>query len=123
MVLAGVTVRLVVGTTLHTLFKLTVEKGGQIVGNWAPLTGKYLKVLRNQWRDIEFLSIDEICMVPYEMLCMINFIVRQLKEKESEPFGGVNTRVLGDLFHLPPIRGSTRKIRSDNSFVETPQSC
>src|SRR5258705_6468432 len=30
---------LVGGTTLHTLFKLPVEKGGKMVGNLAPLTG------------------------------------------------------------------------------------
>lgn len=77
-----------------------------MVGNLAPLTGNYLKVLRNQWKDIEFLFIDEISMVPYEMLCMIDSRLRQLKKKENEPFGGINIMVFGDLFQLPPIRGA-----------------
>ncbi|GFY49317.1 ATP-dependent DNA helicase [Trichonephila inaurata madagascariensis] len=85
---------LVGGTTLHTLFKLPVEKDGKIVGNLAPLTGNYLKVLRNQGKDIEILFIDEISMVPNEILCMINFRLRQLKKKESEHFDGINAKVL-----------------------------
>jgi hypothetical protein len=41
------------------------------------LTGNYLKVMRQQWKDIEFIFIDEISMVPYEMLCMIDSRLRQ----------------------------------------------
>lgn len=55
-------------------------------------------ILRIQWKDTEFIFIDEISMVPYEMFCMIDSRLRQLKNKEDEPFGG-------DLFQLPPIRG------------------
>ena len=37
--LNGVAPLLAGGTTLHTLFKLPVEKNEKIVGNLAPLTG------------------------------------------------------------------------------------
>lgn len=43
-------------------------------------------------------------MVPYEMLCMIETRLRQLKNPE-ELFGGINVIVFGDLFQLPPVRG------------------
>ncbi|GBN45019.1 hypothetical protein AVEN_56215-1 [Araneus ventricosus] len=98
--------RLVGGTTLYTLFKLPVEKDGKMVGNLAPIIGNYLKVLRNQWEDIQFLFIEKISMVPYEILCMIDSRLRQQKKKENEPFGGIDIRVFGDLFQLPPIRGA-----------------
>lgn len=68
--LTGVAARLVGGQTLHMTLRLPVQKDGRI----APiqkLTGNHLKVLREEWKDIESLFIDEISMVPYEMLCMI----------------------------------------------------
>lgn len=104
--LTGVAARLVGGTTLHTLFKFPVEKDGKMIGSLPPLTGNYLKILRNQWKDIEFMFIDEISMVSYEMLGMIDSRLRQLKKKGSEPFGGINMMIFGDLFQLPPIRGA-----------------
>ena len=47
----------------------------------------------------------EISMVPYEILCMIENRLRQLKNKDDELFGGVNIIVFGDLFQLPPVKG------------------
>ncbi|KAF8790651.1 hypothetical protein HNY73_005639 [Argiope bruennichi] len=69
------------------------------------LTGNYLKVMREQWQDIEFLFIDEISMVPYEMLCMIDNRLQQFKTV-NVLFSGINLIVFGDLMQLPPIRGS-----------------
>ena len=104
--LTGVASRLVHGSTLHSLLKLPVQKDGFILPNILQLTGNYLKVMRNQWKNIEFLFIDEISMVPYEMLCMIDSRLRQLKKNENEVFGGMNIIVFGDLHQLPPVKGN-----------------
>ncbi|GFS42484.1 ATP-dependent DNA helicase [Trichonephila inaurata madagascariensis] len=69
------------------------------------LTGKYLKVMCEQWKDTEFLFIDEISMVPYQMLCMIENRLQQLKT-DNVLFAGINLLIFGDLMQLPPIRGS-----------------
>lgn len=69
--LTGVATRLANGGTLHSMLKLSVQNDGQIV-NMPLLTGNYLRVMRRQWKDIEFLFIDEILMIPYEMTCMID---------------------------------------------------
>ncbi|GIY52635.1 ATP-dependent DNA helicase [Caerostris darwini] len=58
--------------------------------------------MRQLWQNVEFLFIDEISMVPYEMLCMIDSHLRQLKSPNA-CFGDINVLLFGDL--LPPVRG------------------
>ncbi|GBP80550.1 hypothetical protein EVAR_39420_1 [Eumeta japonica] len=60
--------------------------------------------MRQLWQHTEFLFIDEISMVPYEMLCMIDSRLRQLKTPDA-CFGGINVVLFGDLMQLPPVRG------------------
>ncbi|GBN06962.1 hypothetical protein AVEN_37265-1 [Araneus ventricosus] len=43
-------------------------------------------------------------MVSYQMLCMIDSRLRQLKNKDNEFFRDINILVFGDLMQLPPIR-------------------
>ncbi|GFQ90537.1 ATP-dependent DNA helicase [Trichonephila clavata] len=68
------------------------------------LTGNFLRGMRHVWRNVEFLFIDEISMVPYEMLCMIDSRSRQLKSPNAF-FRGINVLFFGDLMQLPPVRG------------------
>lgn len=60
------------------------------------LTGNYLRVMRQLWQNVEFLFIDEISLVPYEILCMIDSRLRQLKSRTA-CFGGINVLLFGDL--------------------------
>lgn len=60
--------------------------------------------MRLEWKGVEFIFIDEISMVPYEMLCMIESRLRQLKNPE-EMFGGINVLLFGDLMQIPPVKG------------------
>ncbi|GBL75426.1 hypothetical protein AVEN_194612-1 [Araneus ventricosus] len=72
--------------------------------------------MRQQLKEIEFIIIDEISMVSYQMLCMVDSRLRQLKNKDNEFFGGINILVFRDLMQLPPIR------RSGNPVYQPPQS-
>jgi hypothetical protein len=54
----GVAALLVGGSTVHSLLKLPIEKTGVPTKNMDQLTGRYLKVMRQQWKNIEFLFID-----------------------------------------------------------------
>lgn len=114
--LTGVAALLVGGKKLHTLFCFQVQQNGRIQPQLPPLTGNYLRIMRNQWKDIEFLFIDEISMAPYEMLCMIDFLLRQLKKNDHEPFGYINVVVFGDLMQLPPIPPSSPFYRQPVRF-------
>ncbi|GFR06819.1 ATP-dependent DNA helicase PIF1 [Trichonephila clavata] len=89
--------------TLHRLLKLPVQKDGVII-SMPLLTGNFLRGMRQVWRNVEFLFIDEISMVPYEMLYMIDSRLRQLKSPNTF-FGGINVLLFGDLMQLPPVRG------------------
>ncbi|GFY57494.1 ATP-dependent DNA helicase [Trichonephila inaurata madagascariensis] len=44
-------------------------------------------------------------MVPYKMLCMVDFRLKQLKNNELL-FGGINICVFGDLMQLLLVRGN-----------------
>jgi ATP-dependent DNA helicase PIF1 len=100
----GVAAQLVGGQTLHSLLKLPVQKEGKIISNVPILTGMYLRTMRLQWREIQWFFIDEISMVSYEVLCMIDSRLRQLKNNDNL-FGGINVMLFGDLMQLPPIGG------------------
>jgi PIF1-like helicase len=102
--LTGVAARLVNGRTLHSLLKLPVQKDGKLL-NLPLLTGVYLRQMRLLWRSTKFIIIDEISMVPYEMLVMIDSRLKQLMDN-NDLFGGLNVLLFGDLFQLPPVRGN-----------------
>ncbi|KAG5666753.1 hypothetical protein PVAND_014765 [Polypedilum vanderplanki] len=100
----GVAARLVGGQTLHSLLRLPVQVDGTVTGPLHPLTGNYLKVMRYQWKDIEWVFFDEASMIGYETFIQMDSRLRQLKKKEDEPFGGLNVIIFGDLLQLPPVK-------------------
>ncbi len=50
----------------------------------------------------KILVIDEVSMLPAETLSMVDAICREIK-RSSEPFGGLQTVLVGDFFQLPPV--------------------
>ena len=51
------------------------------------------------------LIIDEISMVRADLFDCIDRFLRLNGKNQSEPFGGVQIVVIGDLFQLPPVVG------------------
>lgn len=104
------------GTTIHSFFQLPlspfVPAGGFFtnsgdVNNSSSLIGK-MKV-NNEKRDIfralELLIIDEISMVRCDVLDAIDTVLRSFRSRYSEPFGGVQVLLIGDMHQLPPVAG------------------
>ncbi len=63
---------------------------------------KYNKEKRKIFNNLELLIIDEISMVRADLLDAVDYALRTVRKK-SEPFGGVQLLVIGDLFQLSPI--------------------
>jgi ATP-dependent exoDNAse (exonuclease V) alpha subunit len=61
--------------------------------------------LVNLLKSIEAIIIDEISMVRADVMDAIDFSLR-LHRKSTQPFGGVQMILFGDLFQLPPVVSS-----------------
>ena len=55
--------------------------------------------------NMSCLVIDEVSMVPPNMIDAIDGVLKRVKRSEK-PFGGVHVIMVGDLFQLPPVIGS-----------------
>lgn len=105
------------GATLHALFQLPFggyipERGAtaQFVGNGklqSPDTLirelKMNDVKRKVLREMELLIIDEVSMLRADLLDAIDAILRHVRYKRNESFGGVQVLFIGDLLQLPPV--------------------
>ena len=58
---------------------------------------------QNLLRQLELLIIDEISMVRCDTLDAIDHVLRHVRSRPSEPFGGVQVLLIGDMFQLPPV--------------------
>ena len=63
------------------------------------LTGEKKKVIQ----ELELLVIDEISMVRCDTLDAIDTVMRHIRQRRFERFGGVQVLFIGDMFQLPPV--------------------
>jgi hypothetical protein len=102
------------GVTIHSFFQLPFSpfipaskgfgKGEETVDRHALLsrlkmTGEKRKVLK----ELELLVIDEISMVRSDVLDAIDTVLRHIRSRPNEVFGGVQTVFIGDMYQLPPV--------------------
>ena len=58
---------------------------------------------RNVIRELEVLVIDEISMVRADVLDAIDAVLRTIRYRRNEPFGGVQMIFIGDMHQLSPV--------------------
>lgn len=58
--------------------------------------------IANRLKNLQVLIIDEISMLHYRQLDMINYVLKSIR-RDYRPFGGVQVVVAGDFFQLPPV--------------------
>ena len=59
--------------------------------------------LRDEWRLVEIVMIDECSLLSAELLSEINAALRFAKEVADEWFGGITVIFAGDFFQYPPV--------------------
>lgn len=103
-----------VGITASTGIAAT-HMGGVTIHSWAgmgiknKLTNSDIdeivekQYLKNKLKNVSVLVIDEISMLHHFRLDMVDRILRRAKNKEREPFGGIQVVLSGDFFQLPPV--------------------
>jgi hypothetical protein len=103
------------GVTLHSLFQLPFTPFLPEVSGWRGSGDashdknsllakiKYNRERIGIIRELELLVIDEISMVRADVLDAIDCILRSVRRKHDEPFGGVQMLFIGDLYQLPPV--------------------
>ncbi len=58
---------------------------------------------RNLIQELELLIIDEVSMLRADLLDCIDHMLRYLRKRRNEPFGGLQMLFIGDLLQLPPV--------------------
>ncbi|HEY8690060.1 MAG TPA: helix-turn-helix domain-containing protein [Chitinophagaceae bacterium] len=100
------------GTTIHSFFQLPFSPfvpghsaNSDEVNTRHSLLGRIK--MNNEKRKVlqllELLIIDEISMVRCDMLDAIDAVLRHFRNRNNEPFGGVQLLMIGDMHQLPPV--------------------
>lgn len=67
----------------------------------------YKPQINERYNRCDILIIDEVSMLHGSRLDMVDRACRWIRNKEDQPFGGLQVILVGDMFQLPPVtRGS-----------------
>ena len=101
------------GVTLHSLFHLpfgafypeNVPFKGERVNTPQSVMAQFKmnNTKRKLLRELELLIIDEVSMLRADLLDCIDLILRHVRRRKMEPFGGLQLLLIGDLHQLPPV--------------------
>ncbi|KAA9356675.1 HRDC domain-containing protein [Larkinella humicola] len=88
------------GVTIHSLFQLPF--GPLVPGTAGQESKKINREKIKLFRTLDLLIVDEISMVRADVLDGIDEVLRRYRHR-SEPFGGVQLLLIGDMQQLPPV--------------------
>jgi len=108
----GGTASLIDGMTIHKGLGIKIVKKKESIGtseeNYSVTISIQNKTaLREEWRDVEIVLIDEISLLSEELLCEVDHALRYAKECPDIWFGGIIVIFAGDLFQYPPVMGTS----------------
>lgn len=86
--------------TLHSWAGIGLGKG--TAQELAEIIKKKKSKVKKAWNQTDLLIIDEISMMPAELLEKLN-IIGQIIRKNTKPFGGIQLLLVGDFYQLPPV--------------------
>lgn len=88
------------GVTLHSLFQLPLQP--YIPGVAIQQKFNFSKTKRRILASLDLLIIDEVSMVRSDLLDAVDSVLRRYRSS-TEPFGGVQLLLIGDLQQLTPV--------------------
>ncbi len=104
------------GVTMHSFFQLPFfpfipDTGGGFRNNNDEVANRNSLISRLKMtnerkkiiRELELLIIDEISMVRCDTLDAVDTILRHVRRRHHEKFGGLQVLFIGDMFQLPPV--------------------
>ena len=105
------------GVTIHSFFQLPLApfipetKGTGFPAHDQEITNKHSLLSRLRFnsekkkviQQLEILVIDEISMVRCDVLDAIDTVLRHVRQRPPERFGGVQLLLIGDMLQLPPV--------------------
>jgi len=105
------------GVTIHSFFQLPLSpfipgtKGTGFSGNNEAVSNRHSLVSRLRFnsekkkvlQQLELLVIDEISMVRCDTLDAIDTVLRHVRHRPDDRFGGVQLLFIGDMLQLPPV--------------------
>lgn len=99
------------GTTIHSFFQFPFTPFlSQLAADGSTkITKENLPVLKYNsqrlaiFKQLELLVIDEVSMVRADLLDQIDQTLRYTRRRLSQPFGGVQVLLIGDMYQLPPV--------------------
>lgn len=93
------------GATIHSFFQLPFTPFTPTLPGREALMSrmKMNTARRGVIRELEVLVIDEISMVRADVLDAIDTVLRSVRHRRSEPFGGVQMIFIGDMYQLSPV--------------------
>lgn len=102
------------GVTMHSFFQLPFspflpDNGGFSNNNEITTRSGLLSRLRMTTekkkilQELELLVIDEISMVRCDMLDAVDAVLRHVRRRHYEKFGGLQVLMIGDMWQLPPV--------------------
>ncbi len=91
------------GQTLHSFFRLPfgpIPPGDTSLKN---VLKRIRKEQRKLIRGLELIIIDEVSMVRADLIDAVDVLLRMIRGRMNQPFGGVQMLFVGDLFQLEPV--------------------
>jgi len=93
------------GATIHSFFQLPFTPFTPTPSGRESLIAhiKMNNSRRRVLRELEVLIIDEVSMVRADVLDAIDTVLRSVRHRQSDPFGGVQMIFIGDMYQLSPV--------------------
>jgi ATP-dependent exoDNAse (exonuclease V) alpha subunit len=103
--MTGAAAVLIKGVTIHSFLSLGLgTKSAQEIANKLTQKSIYKQIL-TRIKKLEILVIDEISMMPADLLDKIDELLKLIRKKPDKPFGGVQMVFVGDFYQLKPVKG------------------